>query len=104
MGLSNDGRLSAAVPKRLCVKYDSGADVVYITAEPAQDHLGANRSKERIVEDIDRMLAHISRAEAFHAPCSSAKQAHDIMRRLEVHKNADASRFAVPNSEYPLRH
>jgi hypothetical protein len=90
-----DARLSAAAPKRLSVRYDSGADVVYITAEPAQDHLCSDRSAERVVEDIDKMLAHISRGEAFQAPCSSAKQAHDIMRRLEVLKNADALRYAL---------
>ena len=37
--------------RRLYVKYDSAADVVFICSEPAQDHLLTNLSSERLLAD-----------------------------------------------------
>ena len=79
--------------RRLYVKYDSVADVVFIWGEPAQDHLLTNLCSERLLADgplqplIGTMLQHIKRGEGFMVPCSSRRHAEDVMRRLAVSKD-----------------
>ena len=79
--------------RRLYVKYDSAADVVFICSEPAQDHLLTNLSSERLLADeplqplIGTALRHIKRGEGFMVRCSSRRHAEDVMRRLAVSKD-----------------